>query len=306
MSGIRVFLEDVLRLRVNAQKSAVARPWERKFLGFSVTAQRESSSADRQAERATTEADECVSCCVQGVVDRCGTPSRSLNPLLRGWINYFQLHESKDVLGGPGRLAAAPAALPAVAAVEATDELARASCVRSGSTRTRSAEQRQRPWSVVERGSVPLHIKPCRLPTSRAWGWSRCCTSSSDSRVFVEPPDAEPHVRWCGRAASVSSPPTRCAPGRAHSLGGASPLRARQGEPLAGPQGCHREVGSEGSRRQNAGPTNRKRIGGITLGEKAKISKPDTCPEGVDVDATGISGKKWCAIPGEISSAALS
>ena len=41
MNGIRVFLEDTLRLRVNAQKSAVARPWERKFLGFSVTAQRE-------------------------------------------------------------------------------------------------------------------------------------------------------------------------------------------------------------------------------------------------------------------------
>ena len=41
MSGIRVFLEDALHLTVNAQKSAVARPWARKFLGFSVTAQRE-------------------------------------------------------------------------------------------------------------------------------------------------------------------------------------------------------------------------------------------------------------------------
>jgi len=38
MRGIRVFLEDTLRLRINAQKSAVARPWGRKFLGFSVTA----------------------------------------------------------------------------------------------------------------------------------------------------------------------------------------------------------------------------------------------------------------------------
>ncbi len=42
MSGIKVFLEDTLRLSINAQKSAVARPWERKFLGFSVTAHRES------------------------------------------------------------------------------------------------------------------------------------------------------------------------------------------------------------------------------------------------------------------------
>ena len=41
MRGIRAFLEEVLRLRVNAAKSAVARPWERTFLGYSVTAHRE-------------------------------------------------------------------------------------------------------------------------------------------------------------------------------------------------------------------------------------------------------------------------
>ena len=37
MSGIRSFLEEVLKLRINADKSAVARPWKRKFLGYSVT-----------------------------------------------------------------------------------------------------------------------------------------------------------------------------------------------------------------------------------------------------------------------------
>src|ERR1700733_56506 len=41
MSGVRVFLEEVLHLRLNAAKSAVARPWVRKFLGFSVTVNRE-------------------------------------------------------------------------------------------------------------------------------------------------------------------------------------------------------------------------------------------------------------------------
>jgi RNA-directed DNA polymerase len=41
MRSVRIFLEEVLRLRVNAQKSAVARPWERKFLGYSVTVHRE-------------------------------------------------------------------------------------------------------------------------------------------------------------------------------------------------------------------------------------------------------------------------
>ena len=42
MQGIRSFLEEALKLRINTDKSAVARPWERKFLGFSVTAHRES------------------------------------------------------------------------------------------------------------------------------------------------------------------------------------------------------------------------------------------------------------------------
>jgi len=37
MEGITAFLEGKLKLRVNREKSAVARPWERKFLGFSFT-----------------------------------------------------------------------------------------------------------------------------------------------------------------------------------------------------------------------------------------------------------------------------
>jgi len=45
MRGVRAFLEEVLHLRVNAQKSAVARPWGRKVPGFSFTVQREDSAA---------------------------------------------------------------------------------------------------------------------------------------------------------------------------------------------------------------------------------------------------------------------
>jgi RNA-directed DNA polymerase len=37
MTSITVFLATKLRLKVNVSKSAVARPWERKFLGFSFT-----------------------------------------------------------------------------------------------------------------------------------------------------------------------------------------------------------------------------------------------------------------------------
>jgi RNA-directed DNA polymerase len=37
VEGITAFLEGKLKLRVNREKSAVARPWERKVLGFSFT-----------------------------------------------------------------------------------------------------------------------------------------------------------------------------------------------------------------------------------------------------------------------------
>jgi RNA-directed DNA polymerase len=41
MKSITSFLDRRLRLKVNAEKSAVARPWERKFLGYSLTSNRE-------------------------------------------------------------------------------------------------------------------------------------------------------------------------------------------------------------------------------------------------------------------------
>jgi RNA-directed DNA polymerase len=77
MNGIRTFLEDALKLRVNAEKSAVARPWERKLLRLTQKV-RDLMRAGRGRSLAHTIQD--------------------LNPLLRGWINYFRLTEVKGVL----------------------------------------------------------------------------------------------------------------------------------------------------------------------------------------------------------------
>jgi RNA-directed DNA polymerase len=41
IAAITAFLERRLKLKVNAEKSAVARPWQRKFLGYSMTWHRE-------------------------------------------------------------------------------------------------------------------------------------------------------------------------------------------------------------------------------------------------------------------------
>ena len=97
MSGIRAFLEDVLRLRINPDKSAVARPWERKFLGYSVTAQREHRLriAKPSVQRLMQKVRDLMR---TGRGRSLARTIEDLNPLLRGWINYFRFAETKRAL----------------------------------------------------------------------------------------------------------------------------------------------------------------------------------------------------------------
>jgi RNA-directed DNA polymerase len=97
MSGVRAFLEGALKLRINTEKSAVARPWERKFLGFSVTTHRESRLriAPVSVQRLTQKVRDLMR---SGRGRSLAHTIEELNPLLRGWINYFRLTESKGIL----------------------------------------------------------------------------------------------------------------------------------------------------------------------------------------------------------------
>jgi len=97
MSGIRTFLEEALKLRINTEKSAVARPWERKFLGYSVTKQRESRLriAPVSVQRLMQKVRDLMR---TGRGRSIAHTIKDLNPLLRGWINYFGLTETKCVL----------------------------------------------------------------------------------------------------------------------------------------------------------------------------------------------------------------
>ena len=47
MASITRFLADTLKLAVNVTKSAVAQPWKRKFLGYSLTSQQGPETEDR-------------------------------------------------------------------------------------------------------------------------------------------------------------------------------------------------------------------------------------------------------------------
>jgi group II intron reverse transcriptase/maturase len=94
MARMRGFLAKRLKLTVNEAKSAVARPWERKFLGYSVTAQQASKipiakqSIDRLKERVRE-------LCRQGRGRSLTRLIETLNPVLRGWMNYFSLTQSR-------------------------------------------------------------------------------------------------------------------------------------------------------------------------------------------------------------------
>jgi hypothetical protein len=74
-----------------------AGPWERKFLGFSVTMHRESRLriALESVRRLTGRVRELLRA---GRGRSLAHTIETLNPLLRGWINYFQLTQSKGVL----------------------------------------------------------------------------------------------------------------------------------------------------------------------------------------------------------------
>jgi RNA-directed DNA polymerase len=94
LASIERYLEKRLRLKVNRDKSAVDRPWKRKFLGYSMTADREAKL--RVAPESVKRFREKVRNLLRkGRGRRIGHTVALLEPLIRGWLNYFKLAEVK-------------------------------------------------------------------------------------------------------------------------------------------------------------------------------------------------------------------
>ncbi len=95
--SISAFLEKRLKLKVNREKSAVDRPWKRKFLGYSMTNNREPKLkvAKESVHRLKRNLVKCFhrgrGCNLKRFINE------ELNPKLRGWFNYFSLVEVKNV-----------------------------------------------------------------------------------------------------------------------------------------------------------------------------------------------------------------
>lgn len=96
MKSVTDFLTNRLHLKVNAEKSAVARPWERKFLGYTMTWHK------RPRLKVSPTSLERMKAKVR-MIYREGRGRRllkvieDLNRMLRGWIQYFRLAEVKGI-----------------------------------------------------------------------------------------------------------------------------------------------------------------------------------------------------------------
>ena len=94
MASLERYLRERLRLQINREKSAVARPWKRKFLGYTVTWHRDpklkvaSQSLQRLKAKLRPILRRGRGRNVVGVIEELG-------PVIRGWVAYFRLAEVK-------------------------------------------------------------------------------------------------------------------------------------------------------------------------------------------------------------------
>jgi RNA-directed DNA polymerase len=99
MESITRFIMQKLKLKVNEAKSAVARPQERKFLGFSFTAGPEvkrviaPKAVDRFKRRIREITRRAKSVSMETMMEE-------LAPYMRGWRSYFGFCETPEVLIG--------------------------------------------------------------------------------------------------------------------------------------------------------------------------------------------------------------
>lgn len=97
MANITVFLEEKLKLKVNPKKSAVDRPWRRKFLGFSFYT-RKGGIGIRVHEKSVVK----FKGKVREILSRSNGKSikqrlERVKQCLIGWINYFGLADMKKL-----------------------------------------------------------------------------------------------------------------------------------------------------------------------------------------------------------------
>ncbi|ABC27012.1 group II intron-encoding maturase [Hahella chejuensis KCTC 2396] len=99
MTSITHYLKMHLRLKVNAEKSVVDRPWRRSYLGYSVSWRKQVRLriAPKSLKRYQAKLRQLLR---QSRGRPLQTTIARLNPALRGWANYYRLTTSKRPVEG--------------------------------------------------------------------------------------------------------------------------------------------------------------------------------------------------------------
>lgn len=94
MASVERFLWKRLRLQINREKSRLDRPWRRKFLGYSVTMNREPKlKVSRESVKRLK--DKLRVMLRQGRGRNLSRVCEELRPVLLGWVAYYRLSEVK-------------------------------------------------------------------------------------------------------------------------------------------------------------------------------------------------------------------
>jgi RNA-directed DNA polymerase len=203
MTSLEGFLEKRLRLKVNREKSAVDRPWKRKFLGYTVhhEPEAEAEAGSEVGETAEAEAEGTLPSRPR-VEPRADHPGAQ--PDLRGWGHYFRLADVKGVF-------------------EELDQWIRRRLRvllwrQWKRPRTRFNELRNEGWT--RRSAISAHNGYGPWWNAGASHMNQAVPASTFAHMGLvslldqhrrlkcstrEPPDTEPYVRWCGRAAAALS-----------------------------------------------------------------------------------------------------
>ncbi len=98
LASLEGFLKKRLRLKVNREKSAVARPWKRKFLGYGTTSNKapKLKPAPESVKRLRLKLKDLFR---RGRGWSLARTIRELNPILRGWAAYYRLADVSGVFG---------------------------------------------------------------------------------------------------------------------------------------------------------------------------------------------------------------
>jgi len=175
MGGLTRLLEGKLKLKVNREKSAVARPWERKFLGFSFTNGRQPKRRIAPKAKSRFEARvRILTRRTRGISIE--TMVRELGRYLQGWQGYFGFCQTPTVLDRFNKWI--------------RRRIRSAACKQWRTGKTRYARLRElglshdlaartagHQWVLGGLAAQKPFPMPCPPPTSIAWDFLPCATA---------------------------------------------------------------------------------------------------------------------------------